>query len=667
MQREEYDNTPTMQSYVQSNYQSNDQSNYQSPGNFADQLDSDSDNENPDVPDYFENEEDELNLKEIVRRYCLKHHLTTRAVEDLVRLINNIPSNAPKLPKAYKTIMETPKGKLLSKYVAPGEYYHFGFDLLSKTLAKLNDHSNLPYELAIHIDGVALTESSKLGAWCITGYFKNHPKYKPFLIGVYVGYRNPADFDLFLEDLANDIHVGHTCGFNVTQESDVNGSAIETKTYFYKIKYIVADAPARSKITHTLSHNAAKGCPYCSQIGFKEADFGTQFSPVVVIPLRTDEGYNRREDPKHYQKEYLHKKGVLENIGVKMVDEVVPCAMHTFDLGTMKKILIFTFVKKGWRGYKFMDTQLEQIDKRFESLREYHPSDFTRNLRSIQVNIKQLKAVECRYILNYYGHIIFKEIFPDEMYQNFLYFSMATRLLSDPTTTPVAIEMAQKLLEQFVLDFSKYYGYERTYVVHTLLHFTKYVQMYGPLYSFSSYVFENYYREVKRLIRAKNHKALVQIRNRIMEHGYLEVKVKERQGLQSFQKEENDVALFNELVALNTVFKVFNKKDCYAMIHDDRQGKIIVKILKFKKAHGETAVATFDYQIVEKLDNPNWFELKSFKLNSQDFDIFLCKSNNSDEIHEAEINKILYKMVASPLGWNNDVRVLQRLIHTAEE
>lgn len=285
----------------------------------------------------------------------------------------------------------------------------------------------------------------------------------------------------------------------------------------------MSDAPARSKITHTMGTAALKGCPYCTQIGRKLMRLAVQYESCIAYPLRTDRSYKTREDPSHFHANHKQQEqiGSLEAAGIKMVTEIVPCAMHTFDLGVMKKIIRFIFEKKGMIGphsIKFTTEDIEVISTKYESLKLYHPKDFARKPRSLMRNFKHLKATECRSILLYYGIIIFKDIFPINMYEHFLHLSMGARLLADPNQD--GLEIAQQLLEKFVADFTKFYGPQLTYVVHTILHFKIYVETFGPMYSFSAYRFENHLRLIKDFVKRKS-EVLLQFRNRIAERGIL--------------------------------------------------------------------------------------------------------------------------------------------------
>lgn len=71
-----------------------------------------------------------------------------------------------------------------------------------------------------------------------------------------------------------------------------------------------------------------------------------------------------------------------------MVTQLVPCGMHTYDLGAMKKKLRIIFQKKGFVAYKtFNGDELEEMSQRYSSFKDSHTCDFTRKPRGIEENI----------------------------------------------------------------------------------------------------------------------------------------------------------------------------------------------------------------------------------------------------------------------------------------
>lgn len=587
---------------------------------------------------------------ETIRSYATLHKLTQRGVRDLLLMLIN--KGIEGLPRTYQTLFNTPTSKVVFKTVEPGQYYHIGLEKISKelkTIIDVNVYNRKTLNLCLHIDGISLTQSSTLQAWTILGSLSELPNIHPFLVGIYVGLSGPKNFDLFLEDLAQDLTTGSTQGFLMTEETKI----------FIKLYYIVSDAPARSKLTHTMGTAGLRGCPYCSQVGTKHMRGATQYKPCIVIPLRTDVSYASRMDQMHFHASHKERDtGVLENAGVKMVSQMVPCAMHTFDLGVMKKIIRFIYEKKGSNepgSMKFNDADLAEISRKYEGLKKYHPKDFTRSPRSMVLNWNHFKAVECRYMY-YYGPYVFKDILNRNMYQHFLKLCMGARLLADPN--PDGLELAQELLQSFVADFSKYYGEQVTYVVHTILHFKQYVEIYGPMYGFSAYDYENRLRTVKDCVR-KMSDVLLQFRNRIAEKGVLQRKQAKRDGLCGFLRKSRGVDEFSTYIANSTLY-IADQVNCFAMIRTHTTDlKQITKIIKFKSNEN---VITFEYQNVHTIGP--YFSIDNFGVDSTYFDIYVCSNVNYPQIFEESIDNLLFKMIATPI--DDSHIILQKMIHSCD-
>lgn len=67
-------------------------------------------------------------------------------------------------------------------------------------------------------------------------------------------------------------------------------------------------------------------------------------------------------------------------------------------------------------------------------------------------------------------------------------------------------------MTEFLNNYTTVYGESLSYVVHTLLHFKRYVEIYGPMCSFSAYKFENHLPTIRDLVHEPT-RVLAQIRN----------------------------------------------------------------------------------------------------------------------------------------------------------
>lgn len=387
-----------------------------------------------------------------------------------------------------------------------------------------------------------------------------------------------------------------------------------------------------------------KGCFDCSQLGESISTKGSiQYKPFIVMPLRTDEAFKSRLDTLHHHSSHHEKEGALESIGLNMVTDFPICAMHTVDLGVMKKILSIVIVEKGFGRFKFTKNQLAILSKSFVELRERTVLEMARYPRELVANSKHLKATECRGILLYYGMVIFKPIMNQDMYEHFLCLCVGIRILADPSANEYGKQIAQKVLEKFVGNFSYFYGLRLSFVVHMLLHLKQYVDLYGPLYDFSAYEFENHLRDVKEDVHFHN-KVIEQIQRRSTERGFLKFRETKKEGL---SRPLNDGS-FSQLVTKTSILRC-DGKNCFGWIRD---GELIpVMFEKFIQREDGRFV---HFRKLKSFERP-FFEIKlnnSQSISSKMIGVAYCKNECDNEVYETTVTSIAYKGMLLPFEEN---------------
>lgn len=177
--------------------------------------------------------------------------------------------------------------------------------------------------------------------------------------------------------------------------------------------------------------------------------------------------------------------------------------MHAVDLGVTKKIMK-AVLSNDIPYSKMTKTLFATLNARFQSFRSYVPSEFVRKPRTL-VELNQFKANEFRQLLLYTLPVLFKNLISSKLYKQFVTLHIAIRLLSDPRRYKENVKAARELIKDFVDKFDETFGKNNfTFNTHCLLHLPDYVDLYGPLYSFSAYKYENHMRLIKRLLRRKN-------------------------------------------------------------------------------------------------------------------------------------------------------------------
>lgn len=461
--------------------------------------------------------------QEFFKDWAIFYGLKRDAVEDLLKYLRKT-GHFPSLPLTLRTLLGTPSQKIATKTVEPGEYYHFGLQKLAIELTQKFDLKNrfgevVELSCTVHVDGIAFANASKLSGWTILLQVDELcEEIEPVLVGVYSGYAAPTDFDKFLEDIRVDFSTCETSGYDM--DSGI--------TIYFKLSKIVADTPAHSKCTHIKGHSGYKACPYCPQLGSRPpGSKSVQYDTTVALPLRDRDSFTRRLNPKHHHASHLDKLGELEKLTYfDCVNGFPPDQMHSGDSGVVKRIVGTILDGGDENGIKISSETVSKINQAYLEMASLKPIEFSRRARDLVENKKFLKATECRHIGLYYGIKIFKYL-PSEMYQNYLKYSMAIRLLSSVEVQSSLCDLAEKMLQSFVNEFTQFYGLHLTYVVHVMLHMADFVRIYGPLYSFSAYKFENHLGVLKSDVR-KKYQVIQQLFNRQEERGMVRSKKKEK-------------------------------------------------------------------------------------------------------------------------------------------
>ena len=277
-----------------------------------------------------------------LRGWKTKFHVRHNQVGDLLGILRK---HHPELPKSAKTLMGTPRLKVVVRSVNPGIYYHFGIEkrllstLTSLGILILDD----PIGIFIGIDGVPLTKSSGSQFWVIVAYLPFVKDSEPFFIGFYHGKSKPQFSIIFLQELIEEAQHLYTTGLSY-----------RGNCYKVKIQAFVCDAPARAMIACVKSHSSDRyGCARCVGSG------------VILGELRTDDSFRNKSCVDHH-----HCRSIMENLDyVDMIRDLPLDPMHLIDLGVQKKMLTILCgldSRKRIRGVTLTPVVVEQIDRFLE-------------------------------------------------------------------------------------------------------------------------------------------------------------------------------------------------------------------------------------------------------------------------------------------------------------
>lgn len=477
-------------------------------------------------------------LKAVLAEWSTKFKISHTAINSLLHIL--VPLH-PELPVNAKTLLKTPKS-IVVKQLDNGEYCHLGINSGLQNIFSVKYCLNNTIDLSFNFDGIPLFTSNNIQIWPISCLLKN-VKSKPFIVGIFCGNAKPKPLDKYLDDFVNEL-------------SDLlqNGFNFNNRIYLIKIHSIICDAPARAYIKCIKSHGGYHACDKCTENG--------EFHGRVIYlstnaKLRTDTSFLFQEDKEHHM-----GNSPLLKLNIGMVSTCPIDYMHNVCLGVMRKILCI------WIGItrntnirvRLRSRLINMMSDHLISLKPFIPVEFNRKPRSLN-ELQRWKATELRTFLLYLGPLILKDVLDLAVYEHFALLNCAiTILLSEKYILQFGLDFTRNLLNLFVNHSKKIYGVEfLVYNVHALCHLPDDVQKYGPLNVFSAFPFENYFAEIKALVRSA-HKPLQQICNRLHETSLLGVQITEEMSLIHFMEHIEGPLLHR--VPVYKQYKKISFKDC---------------------------------------------------------------------------------------------------------
>lgn len=476
----------------------------------------------------------------------------------------------PSLPKCAKTFLKcdvdlTNIEKMTVANGSKGEFKYFGLkDQLLKKV-DVRHHNTQILEIIVNIDGMSPFKSSSITVWPILGKVFTYPDlYEPFTIAVYCGKGKPKSCSEFLEKFIRELN-------QVLQD----GIVIQQKLFEVKIKFFVCDSPARSFIKCIVGHVAFHGCERCKVIG-KKVDGVTVFLENNA-KKRTDLSFKEFEDPECHT-------GVSPLCAVKpplnLVSQFILDPMHLLYLGCTKRILEYLLSTSSHK-VRLSATMKAELTRRTMMIKKDIPDEFPRKMRSTE-EWSKYKAVELKFFSLYAAAIVLKKLVPEEIYNHFLLFTVASRLLSDKNRN-INIAEARKYYTTFVEQASTLYG--STFVslnIHNLIHVSDDVEKTGcSLSDLSAFPFESYLGSVSSVIRSANNIVAQYCRRLEEKDKFLKKEITIPPELEILMKKKNQIIKIkykgftlsinhpNNTILLKSgivaVISKFNYNDCYVI------------------------------------------------------------------------------------------------------
>jgi hypothetical protein len=431
--------------------------------------------------------------------WAVKHELTDECVNELLYELAAI--SKIKLPKSSKTLKHTSRKRANIQKMGDGEFIYFGIKPWLERVATPNNIHKLPecLELTVNMDGFKINDATVSESWPIQAKLNSVEFFfKPFVVAMYYGPHKPP-LEEYLKAFCDEL-----------LDLSANGFKVGEIVFKVKIKMLVLDAPAKAYILNIIGHTGYYSCNKCCQKGEYQDNVYFPFDETLM-ECRNNESFKMKTQQMHH-----HGASPLEVLDIGMVSDVPNDYMHSVCIGVMKWLI------QHWNKLlpKTKDRQLiNEINVHLEKVKSETPAEFSRKPRPI-TTVAYWKSLEFRSFILYYGPLVMKNRLPDTLYQHFMYFAVAIRILADPCSTHAEIDYANDLLFGFVSDFKLHYPINKiTYNIHSLLHIAEDVKRFGPLDNFSAFDFENNMQYIRSMV-SRYDQPLPQISKRKGEREY---------------------------------------------------------------------------------------------------------------------------------------------------
>ncbi|CAG9773371.1 unnamed protein product [Ceutorhynchus assimilis] len=270
---------------------------------------------------------------------------------------------------------------------------------------------------------------------------------------IYCGTCKPNNIERYFQDFIPEIN-----------DLISNGLVIGNTNIKICLLAFTCDAPARSFIKCTIGHNGTYGCDRCDQKG-------TYYKNRIVYlgsvrKERTNDEFKNRVCVKHH----VSETPLLRINEINIIKDFALDYMHLCYLGVMRKLLYW--VKKcDFKSVRLPLRLRHIISKRLKYFASSIPSELNRKPRSLD-DLLRFKATELRLILLYLGPDIFCGVLDKNVYDHFILFHVAIRILLSPKYVDTDwIDLAKEILTSFVDNFINLYGRDSCiYNVHSLIH-----------------------------------------------------------------------------------------------------------------------------------------------------------------------------------------------------
>lgn len=387
-----------------------------------------------------------------------------------------------------------------------GQKYH---ELEEDFLADRNNYSFTKW-----VDAVQISKSSKASATAVLlqiNELSPHARKRHIILGgVWIANEKPIMNDI-LEPVVEELNSLYRDGIRWTPAGE------EERTSRFITCILSADTEGRWDILNMNRHNGLHGCTFCDANAvrrpYDDGRRGTYYYYPADAPanLRTHQSILDNMDAAHATGETVNGVKDFSEMakidGFDLVSGVIVDSLHCVFEGVTKRFMDNVMKKPknneentpSW--YIGSENHKTLIDQRLHGIKT--PTRISRRTRSIRESA-YWKGSEWRNFLLYYGPIVLDGVLPVREHRLFMQLSEAAFLLNKHSITVAEIDRAEALLNDFCTGFARFGNEQMVYNVHLLKHLATSVRNWGPLYTYSGFIFESWNRKIVDNVKSAN-------------------------------------------------------------------------------------------------------------------------------------------------------------------
>lgn len=186
---------------------------------------------------------------------------------------------------------------------------------------------------------------------------------------------------------------------------------------------------------------------------------------------------------------------------LNLADSIPVDYMHAVLEGVTEWLLHAWFNSENHREPYYIGRSVRQVDSIL--LNQRPPSEFSRPPRSIQNHRSYWRAFELSNWLLYYSLPVLMDFLPAMFLHHYALLVCSLHIPLQDSLTHAQIDAAEAMICDFVGLLPELYGNKScTANSHSLTHLTKYVRLWGPLWTHSAFGFESHNGSLKHLFHS---------------------------------------------------------------------------------------------------------------------------------------------------------------------